>query len=135
VSPDSGTTLGIEAKLRLYLKDWDGLRLYVAPGYAYARFHSKSSGQLTQTNPPFSQTSSLDMKRISHDGSGVWGIQYDLSDRVSLFGEIGATYQQMKYSTITTTVPDIVGDASPQPQPNAHRVTLKNSIGLIFYLK
>jgi opacity protein-like surface antigen len=134
VSPQSANIFGVGAKLPLYFKNWDDIRLYVAPGYAYARSHSKSSAQ--QTNPSVSFTSQNEIKSISHEGSGVWGIQYAVNDRISLFGEIGVTYQHMEYSNTTTTVPeDIFGTSSSPPQPAANSVGLKNSMGVIFCLK
>jgi hypothetical protein len=131
-SPQSANTFGVGAKLQLYLKNWDGIRLYVAPGYTYARSRSKRSTQTT--NPSSSYASYFDNKSISHEVSGVWGIQYAVSDRISLFGEIGVIYQNMERSNSVTTIPEDISNTFSPPQ-TVYSAGLKNSIGIIFYLK
>ena len=75
----TSNSVGVNAALRFYLKDWKGMRFYVSPKYGYNWNSVKS---------PL-QGSSIASELRSHSVSGAWGVEYAVSDRISLFGDIG----------------------------------------------
>jgi opacity protein-like surface antigen len=87
---DSKTnSVGIDAALRFYVHDWKGIRLYLSPKYGYSWSNAENSAQGSNS------TSDLH----NHSVSGAWGLEYAVSDRISLFGDIGVRYMHGKTKT------------------------------------
>jgi opacity protein-like surface antigen len=96
---DLGTTgdstnnsIGVNAALRFYLHDWKGIRFYVSPRYGYGWSNVES---------PF-QGSTIASELRTHSVSGAWGVEYAVSDRISLFGDIGIRYSHGKTDSTTS---------------------------------
>ena len=68
------------ASALLYLNDDDRLRTYVAPRFAYAHSDASSSSVLGES------------AGSSYEFAGLFGGQYSLNDRFSVFGEVGVGY-------------------------------------------
>jgi hypothetical protein len=124
-TPYGSNTLSVGAKLPLYLKNWGNMRLYVAPGYEFTRIRTQAINYSTNT----------DNKSISNEGSGVWGIQYALGNRISIFGDMGVAYQDRCDSFISIGPPLDSRITTFSTRTRTYSVGLKNSIGIIFYLK
>jgi hypothetical protein len=128
---DIANALGVGAKLKFYLKNWNKMRLYVAPGYEFTRTryqtHSKNS------TPLFDYITYSDYKYITNEGSGVWGIQYALGNRISIFGDIGVAYRDQCTSGLNVTTGSY--DSTSSSRTRTYSVGLKDSMGIIFYLK
>jgi hypothetical protein len=108
-------TIGINAALRFYLNSWKGARFYVTPRYGYNWSNVNST----------TQSISLESSLRTHSVSGAWGLEYAVSDRISLYGDIGIRYSHGRtestatYSTNSST--NSIGSAG--------------TWGLILYLK
>jgi hypothetical protein len=134
-TPEGTNTLQVGAKLPLYLKNWNKMRLYVAPGYEFTRIRTRG----ISNTPPITVSYSSDDKSIYNEGSGVWGIQYAIGNRISIFGDMGVAYQDQGSShssvmTLSTWTGGSTSSASSS-RTRTYNVGLKNSIGVIFYLK
>jgi opacity protein-like surface antigen len=103
---NSSNALVINAGLRFYLYDWEDLRFYVSPGYRFGWVDSESD---------FSANTSY-----GHGVSGAWGLQYALNKRLSLYGDIGVSYNR-------TSPSDTDGHSS--------LFGTRGTWGLILYLK
>jgi hypothetical protein len=124
-TPYGSNALSVGAKLPLYLKNWNKIRLYVAPGYEFTRIRTQAIEYSTHT----------DNKSISNEGSGVLGFQYALGNRISIFADIGAAYQDRCDSLISNGPPMDSRITTFSTRTRTYSVALKNSIGIIFYLK
>jgi hypothetical protein len=136
-TPYGSNTLSVGAKLPLYLKNWNKMRLYVAPGYEFTRIRTQGRGISTTASPQ--PIYSDDDKSIFNEGSGVLGIQYAIGNRISIFGDMGVAYQDQgsSHSSVTTLSTWTGGSTSytSSSRTRTYNVGLKNSIGVIFYLK
>lgn len=93
-----------------YVAHWNAVRAYLSPQYHYMH------GKATSTGVPSSSSSS------THSVSGMFGTQYVVSDRFSIFGELGAQYAwQPKWSTSATTT------------ARSWQLDTKTSIGVVIY--
>jgi hypothetical protein len=102
-SSDNGPTLltvdsaqiGTGVSAILFLSSADKLRTYVTPRYTYARAKSTSES-------PFSGTNETTI--ASHTIAGLFGAQYALHDRFSVFGEVGVAYTTQSNTSDVLTV-------------------------------
>jgi len=90
----SGNGVAVNAALRLYIQDWKGIRFYVTPKYGFSRSSSSSE----------SQSGSGSSGINTHSVTGAWGLQYAVTDRISLFGDIGARYSRGKSESIDSVI-------------------------------
>jgi hypothetical protein len=115
---DNGTSknnsLSINSSLRFYVYEMKGLRLYVSPKYSYNWNNSDS-------NLP---TTSSKSSRYAHSIDGSWGLQYAISRRVSIWGDVGVGYSHSSISSNPSSV-----------ETKSNAVSTVGSWGLIFYLK
>jgi hypothetical protein len=126
---DDSNALGVGAKLKLYLKNWDKMRLYVAPGYEFTRTRSQTHTKNSSLNLEVNS----DYKYITNEGSGVWGIQYAIGNRISLFGDMGIAYRDQCISGLSVATGS--SNSTGSSRTRTYSVGLKDSIGIIFYLK
>jgi opacity protein-like surface antigen len=119
-APDdySGNTVSVNAALRFYVQDWKGIRFYVTPKYGYGR--TSLSIQYESGSQSTSRTAD------AHSITGAWGLQYAITDRISLFGDIGARYSR------STSEGD---EAFLQSGTKNHTIGTVGTWGLIVYLK
>jgi hypothetical protein len=103
----SSNNLGVSAGLRFYLYDWEDLRFYISPVYRFGWAEFDYSEISTSTS-------------YSHRVSGAWGLEYALNNRLSLYGDIGVSYNR-------NTTSDIDGHSSS--------FGTTGTWGLILYLK
>jgi len=107
----SSSRLEFNAGLRFFISEWKDLRFYISPKYGFA-WHDSD----IDDSSPLNDESSIKYHRVS----GAWGLQYAINDRVSIFGDIGATYER---------VPEILslGDSNT--------ISTEGTWGLILYIK
>ena len=111
----TNNSIGVNAALRFYLHDWKGVRFYVSPRYGYNWSNVKS---------PL-QGSSMTSELRTHSVSGAWGVEYAVSDRISLFGDIGVRYNHGK----------IDSSSEFSSGTNSNSIGTAGTWGLILYLK
>jgi len=117
----TGWTLGAGVSLRVYAWEWKGLHLFLSPKYSYGR-NSGTSDYAPPTGSPSTSTSIGN----SHLISGTWGLQYPISERISIYGDYGLAYSR----ATSSQMPDSVsGDA------HSSSIRTGGSWGLILYLK
>jgi opacity protein-like surface antigen len=93
----------------LYLDDADRLRTYVAPQVTYTRTNGETSSVLSS------------IVGNSYGLAGLFGAQYSLNDRFSMFGEVGLGYTHVSTS-------DLIGTAS-----KADNWGTRTGVGVILY--
>jgi hypothetical protein len=93
----------------LYLDDADRLRTYVAPQFTYTRTNGETSSALSS------------IVGNSYGFAGLFGAQYSLNDRFSMFGELGLGYTHVSTS-------DLIGTAS-----KADNWGTRTGVGVILY--
>ncbi len=113
-------TLGVNASMRFYVSRWKGVRLYLAPKYRFV--WGKSSNSIPV------ELYDLNLRTYRHTASGAWGLQYAISDRVSIFGDIGVGYSRLTQST--SSIRPI-----PTINPRSSQIGTEGTWGLILYLK
>jgi hypothetical protein len=70
----------VGASALVYLNDADRLRTYVAPQFTYVRTKGETSSSLSE------------LVANTYGFAGLFGAQYSLNDRFSVFGELGVGY-------------------------------------------
>ena len=80
----SGNMLGIDATLRFYLSKRNGMRFYLSPKYGFDWLQTEIVTDITTSN----------ISSYNHSVSAAWGLQYALSDRIGIFGDIGVSYRR-----------------------------------------
>jgi hypothetical protein len=127
LNPARQNDLAAGAKLQLYLKNWNKMRLYVAPGYEFGRLRSMLSYKTS------SYTSSSDELIHEHSAFGVLGLQYAVNNRISIFGDMGPEYQDRgsDFSSMSSGVIYSENKSSTR----YHSLGIRNSLGIIFFLK
>lgn len=105
----SANLLRVEADLRFFISDWEGVRFYVSPKYRFAR----------TSHEIIDDTIASDTTGYNHEVTGALGAQYAVSDRISIFGDIGAMYSRSEI------------------RENSHSNTISTAgrWGMILYLK
>jgi hypothetical protein len=115
----SSGSLGAGAGLRIYAREWKGVHLFLSPKYTFSRLSGSS-------DPVFSTGSTLTSSVLGHEIRGAWGLQYPISDRVSILGEYGIYFSR---SVSSNSPPATTGDR------RSYNVGSYGSWGLILYLK
>jgi hypothetical protein len=117
-SGDSTTnSVTVNAALRFYLHNWKGMRFYLSPKYGYGWSNVETSSSL--------QGVSYASELHNHSVSGAWGLEYAVSDRISLFGDIGVRYMHGKTDSSSQFSSDT----------KSNMVGTVGTWGLILYLK
>ena len=86
-----GWNLRVGGSALFYLKDADRLRTYVAPQFSYSRTHTETSSSLSEA------------AGNTYGFAGLFGAQYSLNDRFSVFGELGVSYTHSTLSDLIRT--------------------------------
>jgi hypothetical protein len=116
----SGWALGFSIGALFYLQDDERLRTYFVPELAYVW----SGTDIDIEGIPIPASSPvLDRSGDTWGLSGSFGAQYALSDRFSMFGEVGLSYS----TTTGSAEDDFLGDLSTQ------RVGTRGAVGAILY--
>lgn len=76
-------TVGLGISALIYLKNWDALKTYVAPRFTYSRGTSSVESGFGGDN---------DLKSEGFTLNGLFGAQYALHRRFSVFGEVGVGF-------------------------------------------
>jgi hypothetical protein len=126
----SSTTVAAGVSGLFYFGEWDKLRAYVSPRYAYSRLTSDSGS-----------TFSTDARNSAYAVTGSFGAHYQPHRRFAVFGETGFGYTRTR-TTLTSVLllPVIpVGPTVPAPvtrsEINSHSWATRTSAGVIFYFK
>lgn len=88
VSDTSSTRFNIGASLLFFLGDDNGLRTYVAPGYAISRSSMTSESRLSGPGSG-ENTVNRTSTQTSHEGRVVFGAEHTIGARFRVFGEFG----------------------------------------------
>jgi hypothetical protein len=75
--------VGVGVSALIYLKKWDALQTYVAPRFTYSRGTSSVESAFGGDN---------DLKSEGFTLNGLFGAQYALHRRFSVFGEVGVGF-------------------------------------------
>jgi hypothetical protein len=95
-SENDSWSLGTGVSVLFYLHTYDHLKTYFTPRFTYNRITNKStSSGITSTTSE--NTSS------NTGGAGSFGAQYSLSDKFSVFGEVGFGVSRAKLTGSTPT--------------------------------
>ena len=116
-SSNTDTSLQLNAALRFYIQEWKGLEFYLSPKYSYGWGKSELRSDIITLNG----------KNHSHRVSGSWGLQYPISNRLSIFGDIGIEYARNSISTAATI--------SSSTSSKSNLVGTVGTWGLILFLK
>jgi hypothetical protein len=117
---NTSNSLNVDASLRFYLREWKGVRFYLAPKYTFGWSDVETEYDFGTGLSTAASTA------YSHSVSGAWGLQYAISDRISLWGDIGIRYN---HGTSGSAVPLSMTDLS------SNSVSTVGNWGLILYLK
>lgn len=110
----SSNTLRVNASLRFYISEWKDIRIYISPRYGFSWVNTKTEG----IDYPHDEYLSDGSSSHSHRVSAAWGLQYAVNDRISIFGDIGATYSRASLSSGCSNI-----------------IATEGTWGLILYLK
>lgn len=110
----TSNSLSVNASLRLYMPDWKGVRIYLTPKYQFIWGDNDSTGGGTATNH-------------NHKVIGAWGVQYAISPRISIYGDIGIGYERLSHS--------YTSPYSSGLDPASNTIGTEGAWGLILYLK
>jgi len=84
---------GTGVSVNFYLHTYDKLKTYFSPRFTYSR-------STTDTSSSGVTTSSSETTSTTTGGSGSFGAQYELSDKFSLYGELGFVFS---HTTVTNS--------------------------------
>jgi hypothetical protein len=118
---DSTNLLNVDASLRFYVQEWKGVRFYLAPKYSFGWVDTESDIGY-ETSP-----STRAVTTYSHAVSGAWGLQYAISNRISIWGDIGVRYSHGTGSTSPSTILGL--------DTHTNSISTVGTWGLILYLK
>ena len=82
-------TFGTGVSVNFYLHTYDKLKTYFSPRFTYSRSTTENSSSGVTT-------SSFETTSTNTGGSGSFGAQYELSDKFSLYGELGVVFAYTK---------------------------------------
>jgi hypothetical protein len=110
-----------------YLRQWEGVRAYLVPRFAYSR--STTTG--TSTGGTVLSTS--DNTSSDYNVAGSLGLQHSIGRRFSVFGEVGLAYSRQMSSL--TAVGTVSGSSavSSGSDTTTHALGSRSSIGAVFY--
>jgi hypothetical protein len=103
--------LGTGVSVLFYMRKADSLSTYLAPRFTYTR--NESNGF-------------TDAGGTSYAIAGLFGAQYSLSPRFSVFGEVGLGFSRQE-STATTGQTDFTS--------RSHALSTRTGVGVVLYLK
>jgi hypothetical protein len=112
-SDSSSFSVGVSALF--YLREWDKLRTYVTPRYGFSRTTSDTDSILVGGSLVHTST-------ITHAFGGLFGAQYSLHRRFSLFGEVGFN---VSHGTGTSN--------SSSTTSTSNSIASRTGAGVIFY--
>jgi hypothetical protein len=96
-------SLGTGASVLFYLHTYERLRTYISPSLSYAHVSSTSTSSGLSAALGIT-TASVTTTGRSIEGAGSFGAQYSLSDKFSVFGELGfGVSHAWSTSTLTST--------------------------------
>ena len=130
-SDSDSDSITVYANLRFYIQEWKKMRFYISPSYVFGwrQFDLKTQ---YESYPPGTIRTGISTQTIyEHGVGGQWGLQYDLMDRLSLYGQIGAQYRRSissrlaSYTTSDPTTEDGISNG----------IYTAGEFGLILYLK
>ncbi len=110
-STSNGFAMGLSALF--YLHRWDNLSAYITPRFAYIRN--------TQTGSTTPSTST----NLQYTYSGSFGLQYALSRRISITGELGYALADLDFKG---------GAGTFQSRAEGLAQNIRSGVGLVFYL-
>jgi hypothetical protein len=119
ISNTSGNGVAVNTSLRFYMPEWKNVRFYIAPKYGFSWTDSVSSFEEITGIISSSGTN------YAHSISGAWGLQYAISNRISIFADIGAGYSRGTTSS----------SYLPSSDSHTNRIGTEGTWGLILYLK
>lgn len=91
LSDSKHNLVNFDAELRFYVREWNKVQFYLAPRYSYGWANTENHYTGDFVNPD----SDIDKYNThQHAVSGSWGLQYAVSDQVSIFGDIGLAYRR-----------------------------------------
>lgn len=128
-SDNTNNSVTVNAGLRFYIREWKGMRFYLTPRYSYGWSNTDSSN-----NAPFAISPSYTIRSHTHSVSGAWGIQYAITNWLSLFGDIGAEYTR-GHSDASSEALYLAGGLSSIDRQKTNAVSTTGTWGLILYLK
>jgi hypothetical protein len=109
------TSFSIGVSALFYLREWDKLRTYVTPRYAFSRTGS-------DTNSIVIGGSSIHTTTNSHAVGGLFGAQYSLHRHFSVFGEVGVNVTHGTGTSDATTTTS-----------TSNSISSRTGAGVIFY--
>jgi hypothetical protein len=98
-----------------HLRTYDHLKTYFSPRFTYGRSSSDSTTSAVTT-------STSETTATTTGGSGSFGAQYELSDKFSVFGELGFGYSRTKVTSSTSTSTN-----------TGNTWSSRSGVGVIFY--
>ncbi len=121
---NSSTTWGVGASALFYVQRRDAMSVYLSPRFSFSR----TSNSSTQVVPEMSSTSNG--TGWLYSGAGSLGVQYALSPRFSVFGELGIEYSRQRNSTVSTGLDQPVTGGY---HSTSHRFATRTGIGAALY--
>jgi opacity protein-like surface antigen len=112
-------TIGVGASAILYLREWDKLRTYVSPRYAY--FRGETTTMTAFSFPLEGPTENTTTSR-QHNLVGSFGAQFAAHEKFSLYGEIGIGYTRQRSRSELT-----------DGRGTSNQVSTRSGVGVIFY--
>jgi hypothetical protein len=119
-SDSDGSSFTASVAGLFYLHSVGDLNFYLCPRYSYRRYTTD------QTSVSPSQTMSYTTTNTGNGIAGLWGLEYALTKRLTVFGEIGLGYTRTK---TTTTLPFTLN-----PTTHGNDLSTTAGFGLHFYL-
>jgi hypothetical protein len=104
----TGVTMG-------FPRTYDKLKTYFSPRFTYGRSTSDSTTSSITT-------STSETTATTTGGSGSFGAQYELSDKFSVFGELGFGYSRTKVTSSTSN-----------SKNTGNTWSSRSGVGVIFY--
>jgi Outer membrane protein beta-barrel domain len=112
-------SLGFAISGNFYVGQWDKLRSYVNARYSYSHAETTTSTTLL---PPLSENNEATLTSNAHGFFGMFGAEYSLHDRFSVFGEVGLGYTRQRSESEAT------GGKS-----TGHQFGPRTAVGVTFY--
>jgi len=114
-STNDNWNVGTGVSVLFYLKTYDQLKTYFSPRLTYGRSSSETTGSGVTTTTVETTTTNTGV-------AGMFGAQYRLGDKFSVFGEVGLGYNHAKST------------GSGQAQTStANSWSTRTGVGVVFY--
>jgi opacity protein-like surface antigen len=102
----NATSVGLNLTVLRYVARKDGVNAYVGPRISYSRA-TQHSGAYESTNSAYGVGATV-------------GLQYELTRRISVYGEVGAGYAYLRVTSSPTTNPTVT----------SNQISSRSSVGL-----